>query len=308
MYILVTGGTGFVGGAVIRALQRHGHTVLTLLRNPDRARSLLEADVAVAFGTMHDPDSYGPLVNQVEAVIHAAQEKPQGRWSRRKIAVMHRTDALMTRTLAAACVEQGKPFLYTSGALTHMGHGDDWTDETTPPRPCLLARGHAEMEAELLAMHRDQGLHVLILSPGFVYGAGGLLKTIVDAMLQGRYKIVGNGDNWWSMVHVDDVGEAYALALENGRAGESYFLGDNEPLRRREVIDRIADALGRPRVGRVARCLAGLVIGFPMVEAVGASMRLRNAKAKRDLGWHLRYATFAEGLPNAIKELRHPPS
>jgi hypothetical protein len=66
---------------------------------------------------MGEPPTYAPLVQRVDAVIHAAQAKAAGRWTKKAIRHMHESDALMTRTLAAECVAQGKRFLDTSGGL-----------------------------------------------------------------------------------------------------------------------------------------------------------------------------------------------
>src|SRR5262245_16219116 len=97
MKLLVTGATGFVGAAVVRALLRRGHHVTGLVRSPAKSRPLEEAGMTVAIGDMWRPDTYVPLVSGVEAVVHAAQQPPQGRWTRRKIGAMHQSDALMTR-------------------------------------------------------------------------------------------------------------------------------------------------------------------------------------------------------------------
>jgi nucleoside-diphosphate-sugar epimerase len=105
------------------------------------------------------------------------------------------------------------------------------------------------------------------------------------------------------MVHVDDVAEAYVLALQRGRPGETYFLGDQIPLPRRDVINRVAQSLGRPQVGGVPGWLLGLFYGFALVEAVVASMRLRSDKARNELGWQPRYASFTEGLAQVASQL-----
>jgi nucleoside-diphosphate-sugar epimerase len=303
MRILVTGATGFIGAAVVRALRRHDHAVLAVVRDAGRAKALLGDDVETAIGDMWRPETYQPLVGQVDAVIHAAQRKPEGRWSRRKIAAMHESDAMMTRALAQACLEQNKRFVYSSGALTHAKYGDAWIDETMPATPCLMGRGHAELEAELKELHAARRLNVVILSPGFVYGAGGFLQMSAEMLAKGKYRIIGDGANFWSLVHVDDVAEAYALALARGKPGEAYFLADDEPLPRRTVLDMLADAIGRPRPGRIAGWIIGLLFGFAMVEAAKSGLRLRNDKAKRDLGWTPRFATFAEGLPAVVEAL-----
>lgn len=304
MKVLLTGATGFVGSAVARALLRRGHAVVGLVRDAERGRWLQELGGSVEVGDMERPETYEPLVTRVDVVVHAAQAKPQGRWSHRRIAAMHRSDAVMTRALARACLDQGKLLIYTSGAMAHASGGEEWISEETPLRPCLLAKGHAEMVAELTALHRDRALRVLIITPGFVYGAGGFLKETVDLLLRRQYRIIGSGANYWGLIHVDDLAEIYALALEHGSPGENYFACDDLPMRRRDVIDCLTDALGLSRVGKVPEWVVGLWLGFPLVEAITASIRMRNDLVKQRLGWSPQYSCFAEGLPPLIPQLR----
>jgi uncharacterized protein YbjT (DUF2867 family) len=96
MRVLVTGATGFVGRAIAHALLRREHRLLGLVRNPDKARDLFAAGAELARGDMWQPETYEPLIAEVDAVIHAAQEVTQGRFTRRNIRAMHESDALMT--------------------------------------------------------------------------------------------------------------------------------------------------------------------------------------------------------------------
>lgn len=304
MNVLVTGATGFVGSAVVRALLQRGDTVVGLVREAARGRWLEERGASVAVGEMERPETYEPLVRQVDAVVHAAQAKPRGRWSHRRITAMHHSDALMTRVLARACLDQGKVLIYTSGAMAHAGGTEEWISEATPLRPCLLAKGHADMVAELTGLHLDRGLRAMVITPGFVYGAGGFLRETVELLLRGRYRVIGKGANYWGLVHVEDLAMVYVLALERGSPGDNYFVCDDVPMRRREVIDCVTDALGLPRVGNVPGWVVGLWLGFPLVEAINASLRMRNDLVKQRLGWSPRYRSFTDGLPSLLEQLR----
>ena len=88
------------------------------------------------------------------------------------------------------------------------------------PRTPRCPRPPWEKEAQFLQrMHAEQGLDVVRLNPGFVYGPGGLLRSaFVEQARKGRLRCIGNGSNWWSCVHVDDQGRAYAAALVGARA------------------------------------------------------------------------------------------
>ena len=89
MKILVTGATGLVGGAVVKALRWRGHTVVGLARDANRGKILSRQGVETVLGDMRRPETYQPLGRQVDAVVHAAQEPLTGRWSQRQVAAMH---------------------------------------------------------------------------------------------------------------------------------------------------------------------------------------------------------------------------
>ena len=303
MRILVTGASGFIGSAVVRALFAR---ITTCWGSSARGNALpLELlGASPALGDMLRPDSYEPLVADVDAVIHAAQQRFPGRWTRKRILAMRNSNALMTRVLAATCLKRGIPFVYTSGALSHCGYGPEWVDETTPLRPCLLARGHAEMVEELQRLHRERGLRAMIVSPGFVYGPGGFLAETMKLIGKNQYRVIGAGDNYWGLVHVDDLADLYVRVLDSGRPGENYFACDDNPLPRRTVIDHITKALGTPRVGGVPGWVARLWLGFPLVEAITRSIRMRNQHTRRTLAWRPQHRSFSEALPDVLRELR----
>lgn len=303
MRILVTGATGFVGSAIVRTLLCREHDVWGLVRSEARALDSIPAGTKVVIGDMCNPASYVPLVSKVDAVVHAAQQKPRGRWSNRSIAVMHRSDAVMTRALAAACLESRKLLVYTSGALAHRPAVDGWIGPGSPLSPCTLARGHAAMVQVLLDLHRRRGLRTTIISPGFVYGPGGFLAETRKLLLCNRYRVIGSGANMWSLVHVDDLATLYALALEQELTGANYFVSDDLPLSRREIVDRLTVLLKLERVPNVSRWLAGLILGRSLVEAICTPLAIRDERPKTLLGWAPRYRTFCEGLPEVLNSL-----
>jgi nucleoside-diphosphate-sugar epimerase len=89
-----------------------------------------------------------------------------------------------------------------------------------PLSPSPMGQGHAREAATLQQLHDERGLDVVRLNPGFVYGPGGLLRTaLVDQARRGRLRCIGPGRNWWSCVHVEDLGRAYAAALTTAAPG-----------------------------------------------------------------------------------------
>lgn len=300
MSVLVTGVTGFVGGAVARALLAAEREVVGLVRASTQAG--LPAGLWQVSGDMTAPETYRHLVDKVDAVIHTAQLRTGARLTPRAMDRLNAADRLMTTTLAQACLTAGKRFIYTGGCFNYGDHGADWIDETTPLAPSPLAVGKAAAVARLRGLHR-RGLDVVVISPGFVYGPGGNFKTaFVDMARKGRLRCIGAGQNYWSPVHVDDLATAYVAALEHAPAGQEYNVVDDAPLPLRSFVDHITDAMGQPRVGSAPPLLVALLAGRPAVVSLITSYRVRNDKI-RALDWTPRYPRLADGLPPSLAAL-----
>ena len=304
MRVLVTGATGFVGRAVTQALLGSGHDVLALVRTPSKAADLEAAGAALAVGEMLEPDTYTPLVGEVDAVVHTAQYGTSGRLTRAKLEQVKAADATMTKALAQQCLELHKRLVYTSGCFNYGDHGDAWLTEATPETPSPLGEGHHDLTTYLLDLHRQNGLDVVVLAPGFVYGPGGLFRTsFYDTLQKGQLRVFGKGENYWSSVHVDDLSQAYVKAVSLDIPGEVINVVDDTPLKLRELVDAVTDAAGTPRVGTVPPWMLKLIIGGPLVESLTTSFRVRNDKAKRVLGWTPRFASFRDGIPQVWQQL-----
>ncbi len=303
--VLVTGATGFVGGAVTRCLLSGGHQVVALVRTTEKGQALVGLGAEIAVGDMSDPDSYGSLIDGVDAVVHTAQYTTTGRVTRAKMAKIQGADHSMTSTLAQRCGTGSKRLVYTSGVFNYGDHGDSWIDEDTPFNPTPLGVGHAAEVTEL-RLRAAEGLDVVVVSPGFVYGPGGLFKTAFwDQAVKGRLRCIGQGHNYWSCVHVEDLAAAYVAAVENAPSGNEYNVVDDTPLPLRDLVDQIIEGMGRKPVGTIPPTLMGLIIGAPLVESLVSSFRVANTKV-RALGWSPTYSALADGLPSTLTTLQSP--
>ena len=105
-------------------------------------------------------------------------------------------------------------------------------------------------------------------------------------------------------MHLDDAAAGYVGAVERAPAGGGeWILADDVPLRLRELVDRLTDAMGRRRVGTVPPAVLGLLAGGPAAASLSTSYRLRNRRAKDELGWKPAYPAFADGLPETLAAL-----
>ena len=258
----VAGSTGLLEAAVVRELDAAGHR-LVLAGEP------------------------------VDAIVNCPAPEPTGRLTRRRLAAYRRAGATRARALADLALARRARLVHVGSAFAWGDHGADWIDEATPQRPAPLGAGDADTSRRLLALRGEHGLDVVLVALGLVYGPGGLFE---HAMWNGRARVVGWGGNYLSCVHVDDAARAIAAALERGEPGTSYLAVDDEPVTQRALADTVADAAGRPRPGSSSIGVAGARVGFPLARTLSASLRVRNARAKAELGWAPRFPTVREGV------------
>jgi nucleoside-diphosphate-sugar epimerase len=134
--------------------------------------------------------------------------------------------------------------------------------------------------------------HGVALRYGFLYGGDG---PQIQALLAKRgVPVVAGGVLGW--VHHDDAVAATVAALERGRAGQAYNVVDDQPATWEEVFTTMADTFGTRPPRHLPRWLFRLVAPYPTTFAVDTSMRVSNAKAKRELGWMPRYRSYHEGI------------
>src|SRR5215204_6300210 len=213
MRIFITGGTGYVGRAVTRALAAAGHEVLGLVRTPERGDLLARLGGVPLLGDLCSPTGYAAAAG-CDAVVYMAAPYGPDRQKVERAALEQLLSALRTR---------GGPrsLLYTS-VLFVLGHvGTEPATEESPVRPVTPLDGRPEHESLVLEA-AGANLSTAVVRPGMVYGggAGGAVSELFrSAVEEGAAVYVGSGQNRWSLVHRDDVAALYRLILETGARG-----------------------------------------------------------------------------------------
>ena len=172
-------------------------------------------------------------------------------------------------------------------------------DDPLDPTPPASAR-----QTNAAMRHLDQAVTD---AGGIALRYGGFYGAANDGMIQPvrkrQFPIVGNGDGVSSFIHLDDAAAATVLALEHGGAG-IYNIVDDEPAPVREWLPVLANALGAKPPRHVPRWLARLVAGEGAVMMGTESRGASNAKARRELGWTLRYPSWRQGFPAAYGQAK----
>jgi uncharacterized protein YbjT (DUF2867 family) len=235
MRIALTGGTGFVGGAVLRQLLRHGHEVRLLVRHPERAANLRDfGGVEFVAGGLDDEGAVHSLVDGCDAVVHLV-----GIIAEQGGQTYQRVHVDGTARLAAAAREAGVR------RFAHMSALGARTDAAATAYHRTKAAGEDAV--------RQSGLAHVILRPALIAGPGNVpLKMMCDLLrLAPVLPVVGDGLYRLQPVWLEDVAEAFAIGLERADLLGTFELAGPEQLTWHEVLDRLEAALGvkRPRIG-----------------------------------------------------------
>ena len=300
MKVLVIGAMGAVGTPLVSQLVERGHEVVGTSRTSERAEAVRELGAQPAVLDVLDREAVRRLVldTKPDAIVHEATALAGGIDFRHFGESFAQTNRLRTEgvdNLLAAAWEAGvRRFVAQSYAgWPHQRVGgpikteEDPLDDHPPEavRSTLAAIKH--LEAAVV------GAGGIALRYGAFYGAP--VDPALDAIRERKIPIVGEGGGIFSFVHVDDAASATVLAIEHGEPG-IYNVTDDDPAPARVVLPALAEAVGAKPPRKVPVWLAKLFAGELGV-IMGTELRgASNAKAKRELGWKLRYPSWRQGF------------
>jgi nucleoside-diphosphate-sugar epimerase len=319
MKIFVAGATGVLGRALVPQLVARGHEVVGMTRSGSKQDLVRSLGARPVVADALDPDAVAQAVASAEpeVIVHELTAL-SGKLSARDMRHPERAAmAIMTNRLrsegtdhllAAGRAVGARRFVAQSfGAFRWARTGGPVLTEADPidpnppgaMRPALV--GILHVERAVTSIEWGEGL---VLRYGGFYGPGTSMSRAPDAEMAApirkrRFPIVGDGDGVWSYVHIEDAATATALAVERGEPG-IYNIVDDEPAPVREWLPVLASTLGAKPPRRIPRWLARLAAGEMATVMMTESRGSSNTKAKRELGWQLRYPSwrlgFAQGL------------
>ena len=278
-HAFVTGGSGFVGGHLIRRLVGDGWHVAALARSEpavERVRSLRATPMT---GSLADVAKMTAGMDGCDVVFHCAAMV--GSWGDPEEFRSTNVDGTANVIAAAKAAGVRRLVHLSTESVLLDGRELDRVDETTPipERGHLSAYAATKAEAEKLAIAASgPDLQVMAVRPRLIWGPDDAtwLPGLVEKVRRGAFRWVDGGRHLGSTCHVDNVVEGMILAAENGRAGESYFLTDGSPTTFREFATAyLATAGVAPADSSVPGWLMRMV--GAVLEAAWRALRLRSA-------------------------------
>lgn len=242
----VTGGSGFIGGRLVRRLAGEGWRVRALARSERSAARVESLGAEAVAGDLDDVAAMTAGADGCDVAFHLAAHL--GQWGDRE--QFERDNVTGTENALAACARAGVGRFVHCGTEAALLAGEPLVDvdETAPLRPdskALYPATKARAERAVREASRP-GFETVVLRPRFVWGAGdtSLLPGILELVEAGRFMWIGGGGHRTSTTHVDNVVEGLLLAARRGRAGEAYFVTDGEPVVFREFLSELISSQG----------------------------------------------------------------
>jgi nucleoside-diphosphate-sugar epimerase len=309
MKVLVAGASGALGKQLVPRLVADGHEVVGTTRSESKLGLLRELGATGVVADLLDPDQVARVVAEAspEVIIHQLTALNRPFDVKHFDRTFEETNRLRTEgtdhLLAAGHAVGVKRFIaqsYTSWPFARTGGAVKTEEDPLDPTPPKAMRKSLDairhVEDAVTGADWTEGI---VLRYGGFYGPGTSLSREGGAQLeqirQRKFPVVGDGGGVWSFVHIEDAAEATVAAVTRGRRG-IYNIVDDDPAPVAEWLPVAARAVGAPAprhvprwLGRIAAGEAGVVM---MTEVRGAS----NEKAKRELGWKPRHASWREGF------------
>lgn len=280
MTALVTGGGGFLGGAIVRLLRERGQDVRSFSRNV--YAHLFDSDVEQAVGDLADMESVELAMADCDIVYHVAARA--GVWGRYDD--FHSTNVIGTQNILNACRKYGvKKLVYTSSPSVVYSRGDmEGVNESLPyPRRFEAHYPHTKAIAEQMVLAANgPDLATVALRPHLIWGPGDphLIPRLLARARTGKLKRIGRGTNRVDVTFVENAAHAHVLAGErlqpgSNIAGKAYFVSDGEPVNLWEFINRVLASAGLPAVTKSISFRKALFAGA-VLEKVHQWFRLKS--------------------------------
>jgi nucleoside-diphosphate-sugar epimerase len=299
MRIFLTGGTGYIGSAILEASLRAGHQVTALVRDPEKAEQVSLRGGRPIVGELGKPAGYVAAAEDADVIIQAASEK-----SKRQVEL----DRLAIETLMATSarrIDSGRAaaFIYTSGIWV-LGDTDGPAVEDSPLKPTPLVAWRPEHEGLVRSLSRSGQIRTVIVRPGIVYGgARGIISDLLKNAKNGLVRVVGDGSNHWPCVYDRDLADLYVKLATHPEASGIFHANDEADERVADIVEAIArHVMAHPDVRHVPIEEARAKMG-QYADALALDQIVRSPRA-RALGWTPTLHSVAGNVAGLIEEFR----
>jgi nucleoside-diphosphate-sugar epimerase len=293
MRIFLTGGSGYVGSAVLEAFVRAGHQVDALVRTREKAAEVQARGGNPVLGDLTTPAGYADVAAAADGIVHTAID-----YSARG----PRIDAIALDVLLGLPNKAARFLLYTSGVWV-LGDCPTPVDESAQLHPAEMAAWRPAHERRALDA-AAAGIRAIVIRPGLVYGGSrGIVGDVFKDAANSLIRIVGTGENHWPLVYERDLAELYVRLATTSSASGIFHANDEGDERVNDIVAAIAaHAKTRPSIRRLPLPEARKKMG-PYADALALDQVVRSPRA-RALGWNPTLHSVAGNAARLFEEWR----
>jgi nucleoside-diphosphate-sugar epimerase len=294
--VFLTGGTGYIGSAVLEAFLKGGHQVTAIARDPEKVAALEARGATALLADLSTPKRYLTAALEAEVLVHTAMDySPRGVALEREV-----LDSLLP---ALSDTGSGKTFIYTSGVWV-VGQAPTAVDETVALVPAEQSAWRVPHEA-LVVEAMSLSLRTLVIRPGIVYGGSrGIVSDMLKDALNGLIRVIGPGTNHWPCVYDRDLADLYLRLAENPEASGVFHANDEADETVSDIATALADQLSqRPDVRYVPIEEARTKMG-PYADALALDQIIRSPRA-RAMGWTPTLRSVSGNVARLFEEYRN---
>ncbi len=303
MKIFITGGTGFVGTSLTKALSAPGHQVTLLTRAIKPGRALPPGAVFLE-GNPKEPGPWQKAVAEHQAFINLAGASIFSRWTEASKKEMRDSRILTTRNLVSALADRKgqETVLLSTSAVGYYGfHEDEEITEETPPGSDFLALMARDWEAEARKAEAF-GVRVICCRFGIVLGErGGALDQMLPLFRKGLGSPLGTGKQWFPWIHQQDLTRIFLFLLEQQEAAGPINCTTPNPVRNKELTRILAEVLSKPAF---LPAVPGFMLKIIMGDFGDVLLKGQKVLPKKllGLGFHFEFPDLKEALQNLLKK------
>lgn len=276
MNVFITGATGYIGSAVTSAFVNAGHEVTALVRKESDSSALVTSGVRVLPGGLEDLPDIGGVIEEHDVLIHIAQDHGE------------KSEELDMSAIEAFTrnFDEPRAVIYTSGVWVLGNTGETPATEDGEVNPLEMVAWRVDHEQTVLERN-SKDIRTVVIRPGCVYGGReSLLASWFEAVDAGEeVQIIGDGENQWAMVHLDDLADLYLRAAEDESISGVLHATDDSNVTLTALARRLAEARGRePKVVHLPLESARESMGG-FADALAVDQRVSSEKTRSLADW-----------------------
>jgi nucleoside-diphosphate-sugar epimerase len=284
----------------------NNYSVVALTRSPAKIEKISQLGAKGILGDIRNPAGFHRKLKNIDLIVLLAMPGviPGKRVTAKiKDNLRKETNDFFRNTLNLA-KELKVPVILPGGTSYRTGE-NEIADETWPIRRKGLTEIGADTDEMIQNAITNDNLKVIQLLYGKIYGNGGLFRFMYNMMEKGRFKVIGNGENYIPNIYAGDAAKAIVLAIKKLPFGEKFIICDDVPVTQKNFAYYMSELMDKKKPGKIPAFIIKLILGKDLYEVISMNCKVTNEKAKKVLGWQPEFPSCKEGLKSVLKDMNN---